>query len=72
MVLVLPAGKSAHIELGYCIGSGQRGYVLFDKKPTRWDVMYKFAAEVFFDLDAMIEALKIATAGGSIRSANQT
>ena len=58
VVLVLPAGKSAHIELGYCIGSGQKGYVLFEKVPVRWDVMYRFAQGVFFDLDSIIDELK--------------
>jgi nucleoside 2-deoxyribosyltransferase len=48
-VLALPAGKSGHLELGYMIGSGKHGYVLFDKEPERWDVMYNFAHGVFFD-----------------------
>lgn len=30
VVLVMPAGKSGHLELGYAIGSGKRGYVAFD------------------------------------------
>lgn len=49
-VLALPAGKSGHLELGYMIGQGKPGYVLFDKEPERWDVMYNFATEVFFNL----------------------
>jgi nucleoside 2-deoxyribosyltransferase len=58
-VLVLPAGKSGHLELGYMIGSGKPGYILFDEKmPERWDVMYLFASEVFFTLDSLIEKLK--------------
>jgi hypothetical protein len=48
-VLVMPAGKSGHLELGYMIGQGKRSYVLFDKEPERWDVMYQFADDVFFD-----------------------
>jgi hypothetical protein len=49
-VLALPAGKSGHLELGYMIGQGKPGYVLFDKEPERWDVMYNFADGVYFDL----------------------
>ena len=49
-VLVLPAGKSGHLELGYMLGQGKDGYVLFDKEPERWDVMYNFAHGVFFDM----------------------
>lgn len=56
-VLVLPAGKSGHLELGYMIGQGKPGYVLFDKEPERWDVMYNFATDVFFDLKELGRAL---------------
>jgi nucleoside 2-deoxyribosyltransferase len=49
-VLAMPAGKSGHLELGYMIGKGKPGYVLFDKEPERWDVMYNFADGVFFDV----------------------
>lgn len=57
-VLVLPAGKSAHLELGYMLGKGKRGYVLYEAEPERWDVMYLFATGVFFDLAFLIEELK--------------
>lgn len=59
-VLVLPAGKSGHLELGYVIGTGKPGYILFDDdvENCRWDVMYQFAAGVFFDLESLIKALK--------------
>lgn len=49
-LLAMPAGKSGHLELGFMIGQGKPGYVLFDKEPERWDVMYNFATDVFFDL----------------------
>lgn len=41
-VLVAPAGKSAHLELGYMIGQGKPTWYLFDKEPERWDVMTQF------------------------------
>ena len=41
-ILYMPAGKSGHLELGYMIGQGKRCYILFDKEPDRWDVMYQF------------------------------
>lgn len=56
-VLVLPAGKSGHLELGYIIGTGRPGYILLDS-PERWDVMYQFATGVFDNLDALITELK--------------
>ena len=49
-VLMMPAGKSGHLELGYMIGRGKPGYVLFDQEPERWDQMYQFADDVFFDV----------------------
>ena len=42
-VLVMPAGKSAHIELGWVVGKGKPAFVLFDKEPERYDIMYRFA-----------------------------
>lgn len=57
-VLVLPAGKSGHLELGYLAGQGKRTFVLFDKVPERWDVMYKFATGVAFNMNELILLLK--------------
>ena len=45
-LLVLPAGKSGHLELGYCAGKGKPTYILLDGEPERFDVMYNFATEV--------------------------
>ena len=57
-VLLLPAGKSGHLELGYLIGQGKPGYILLPEEPDRWDVMYKFATGVFIDTPSLITALK--------------
>ena len=56
-VLLMPAGKSCHLELGYMIGCGKPCYVLFDKEPERWDIMYQFAKDVFFNVDDLKEEL---------------
>jgi hypothetical protein len=56
-VLLAPAGKSGHMELGYTIGKGKPGFVLFDKEPERYDVMYRFATGVFFDKQKFIDYL---------------
>ena len=55
--LVLPAGKSGHLELGYAAGLGKRTYILFDTIPERYDVMYNFATDVFFSQDEFLEAI---------------
>lgn len=56
-VLVLPCGKSGHLELGWMLGQGKPGYVLLDD-PDRWDVMYKFATGVFDNLDCLVDELR--------------
>lgn len=57
-VLYLPAGKSGHLELGYVIGKGKPGFIVFDEMPEdRWDVMYNFATQVFFCPQSFIQYL---------------
>jgi hypothetical protein len=53
VILVLPAGKSGHLELGWSLGRGVRGYILLDS-PERWDVMYQFADLVTENLEDII------------------
>jgi len=60
VVLVLPAGKSGHLELGYALGRGKKGYILLDN-PDRWDVMYQFATAVFDKEEELVAALKPST-----------
>lgn len=58
-LLVLPAGKSGHLELGYLIGLGKPGYILLDGEPDRYDVMYNFAERVFLSLDEVVAYLAL-------------
>lgn len=55
-LLVLPAGRSGHLELGYQSGRGKRTYILLDD-PERWDVMVQFATDWFFTQEEMMEKL---------------
>jgi len=57
-ILVYPAGKSAHLELGYVLGQCKPGYVLLDEHKDRWDVMLNFATAVYSDLDGLITHLR--------------
>lgn len=41
-VLVLPCGRSAHLELGWAIGAGKRTVILLDD-PVTPELMYKLA-----------------------------
>lgn len=57
-ILVMPAGKSAHLEMGYLVGQGKPVYILFDKEPERFEVMHNFATDIFFNIDDLIKELK--------------
>lgn len=57
-VLILPAGKSGHLELGYMAGCKKWTAILFDKVPDRYDVMYQFANARCFSFDQLLKALK--------------
>ena len=56
VILVAPAGKSGHLELGWALGRGKRGFYLLDN-PDRWDVMLQFCTGVFYTLDDIIKEL---------------
>src|ERR1700675_4909716 len=59
VVLVLPAGKSAHLELGLAKGRGQRAYILLEEEdPARWDMMYLIANKVCRNLEELIERVR--------------
>lgn len=56
-VMLLPVGRSAHIELGYLMGQDKLTFVLFDGEPERYEVMYRFATDVFFNQEDLLEEL---------------
>lgn len=59
MVLVLPAGKSGHLELGYFLGCGKPGIIFLDnEKDFRWDVMYNFASDIAFNTDNLLALIE--------------
>ena len=70
-VLMMPAGRSGHLELGYLVGQGKLGFVLFPEEPERFDCMYQFAQEVFFDQDSLLDALKRCIDVGSIEGSRR-
>ena len=58
MVMCTPCGKSAHLELGYVLGKGKPGFIFMPDEPSRWDVMYGFATDVFVGIDDLVERLR--------------
>jgi len=57
-VLVAPAGKSAHIELGYMRGLGKPAFVYMEGEPDRFDVMYRFATGVCTSYEDLVKELR--------------
>ena len=59
-VLLLPSGRSAHLEAGYAKGQGKKLYVLGGFIKGEFDVMYNFADGLFRwqGFDSFLEALK--------------
>lgn len=56
-VLVMPAGKSAFLELGYMVGTGKKTYILLEENDDRWDLMFQFCTAVCHNIDELIEEL---------------
>ena len=59
VVLVAPAGKSSHLELGYVLGWGKPGHILLEPETERFDVMYRFATGVHLTIDSLLEAFHV-------------
>jgi hypothetical protein len=57
-VLVLPCGRSAHLELGYATGAGQRTIVLLDNPMTEPELMYLMNSDICVSLDEVVERLR--------------
>ena len=57
-VLVFPAGRSGHLELGYFVGSGKPGFIYIPEVPERYDVMWHFATDIFQSDEELIQGLE--------------
>lgn len=67
-VLLLPAGRSGHLELGYMAGRGRPTFILLDQsymEEGRFDVMYNFATEVFEKKEDLINVLRKLESGST-------
>ncbi|HEV8656930.1 MAG TPA: hypothetical protein VGR85_15600 [Candidatus Limnocylindria bacterium] len=56
-LLVMPCGRSAHLEMGYAIGSRKPSVVLLDTE-SEAELMWKMADLVTVSLDEAVEFLK--------------
>lgn len=59
-VLLLPAGRSGHLELGYLAGRGAFTAIVLtpEYEEDRFDVMYKFADVVTYEIDDIVQRLR--------------
>jgi hypothetical protein len=55
-VLVLPAGRSAHIEAGYFAGADKELHILLQDTPEA-ELMYKMATAIHLTIDELVAAL---------------
>lgn len=56
-LLVLPCGRSAHLELGYCVGAGKPNAVLA-LEMTEADLMVAMCDELFDNMNKAVEWCK--------------
>ena len=56
-VLVLPCGRSAHLELGFAIGDSQRTIVLLDDPMSEPELMYLACSKLCVSIAEVVEAL---------------
>lgn len=55
-VLLLPSGRSAHIESGYFVGAGKPLFVLLQGK-NEPELMYKMATGIFHEPESLIGSI---------------
>lgn len=61
-VLVLPCGRSAHLEAGYAVGAGLDVYIYMPPETKiEPELMYKMCSGIFTDITALIARLSYAT-----------
>lgn len=63
-VLVLPCGRSAHLELGWASGAGKTTIVLLDDPLSEPELMYKMCNALCVDLTEVRKALRSEVDGG--------
>jgi hypothetical protein len=70
-VLVLPCGRSAHLELGYAAGAGCRTVVLLDSPVSEPELMYLACDAICVSLDEVVNELRRSVAERNTRREQQ-
>lgn len=61
VIMLMPCGRSSHLEAGYAVGQGKRLFIYGDFPKGEFDVMYGLADSLFRteDLEGLIGTLKL-------------
>lgn len=57
-VLVLPCGRSAHIEAGYFVGARKKLLILLSDREHEVELMYKMADHICLNIKELLDKLK--------------
>ena len=68
-VLVLPSGRSAHLEAGYAVGQGKPTVILLDDQQEP-ELMYKLATTLVHSIDDLLACLGRLGGRGPTRSSS--
>lgn len=58
VVLVAPAGRSGHLELGWAVGKGKLTFVLQEEQPERIEVMLQMVTGIAHTVTELIDMLR--------------
>jgi hypothetical protein len=73
-VLVLPCGRSAHLELGYAVGASRFTVVLLDDPMSEPELMYLMCSKICVSIEEVVAEISNFAAciddsrGGAMRS----
>jgi hypothetical protein len=57
-ILIAPAGKSCHLEIGYMAGQGKKTFYYLEEEPERVDIMTQFCTAVCLGYNDLVETLR--------------
>jgi len=61
LIMIMPCGRSSHLEAGYAVGKGKKMYIIGGFEKGEFDVMYGFASGMYdySDVDCLLDSLKL-------------
>lgn len=61
LIMIMPCGRSSHLEAGYAVGKGKKMYIVGGFEKGEFDVMYGFANGMYDynDVDQLLNSLKL-------------